>query len=73
MARKFKHETGKTVFEMLTELRLVKASELVTAGDMPISEIAEVCGYNTVSFFIAEYKKRYGITPRAHRNQRCGV
>lgn len=66
--RLFRKETGKTPIEMLIEMRLNKASDLILSTNLTVAEIAERCGYNTVSFFISEYKKRYGITPDAQRN-----
>lgn len=66
--RLFRKETGKTPIETLIEMRLDKASDLIISTGLTISEIAERCGYNTVSFFISEYKKRYGITPDAQRS-----
>ena len=62
--RLFRKETGKTPIDTLIEMRLAKASDLITTTDLTVNEIADKCGYNTVSFFISEYKKRYGITPR---------
>ena len=52
---------------MLVEMRLDRASDLVFTTDMSISDIAAACGYATVSFFISEYKRRFGQTPEAHR------
>jgi len=66
--RFFKKETGTTPFKMLSEMRLERASDLVVSTDMKINEIAESLGYNTLSFFISEYKKRFVLTPSAHRS-----
>ena len=65
--RFFKKETGMTPFKMLSEMRLDRASDLIASTDMKIYDIAESLGYNTLSFFISEYKKRFGLTPSAHR------
>ena len=65
--RLFRKNTGKTPIEMLVSLRMDKASDLVANTDIKICDIASMCGYNTVSFFIAEYRKRFGTTPEAHR------
>ena len=66
--RFFRKETGTTPFKMLSKMRLERASDLVVSTDMKINEIAEKLGYNTLSFFISEYKKRFGLTPSAHRS-----
>ena len=65
--RFFKKETGTTPFKMLNEMRLDRASDLIASTNMKIYDIAESLGYNTLSFFISEYKKRFGFTPSAHR------
>jgi AraC-like DNA-binding protein len=67
LSRLFRRETGKTPIETLIEMRLDRASDLIASTDLSISKIASECGYNTVSFFISAYKKRYGITPETHR------
>ena len=67
--RFFKKESGTTPFKMLNEMRLERASDLIASTDMKICDIANSLGYNTTSFFISEYKKRFGITPACHRSQ----
>lgn len=67
LLRLFRSETGKTPIDALIEMRLDKACDLVASTDLRISEIASECGYNTVSFFVSEYKKRFGTTPAVHR------
>jgi len=68
LIRLFKSETGKTPIEILIEMRLEKASDLIATTELSVNKVASECGYNTVSFFISEYKKRYGMTPQIHRS-----
>lgn len=67
--RLFRKNTGRTPIEMLVSLRLEKANDLVANTDIKICDIASMCGYNTISYFISEYKKLFGITPAMHRKQ----
>ncbi len=67
LVRTFKSKTGKTPIEMLISFRMDKACDLVLSTDMKISDISELCGYRVPSFFIAEYKKRFSVTPSEHR------
>lgn len=67
LIRLFKKETGSTPLKILSEMRLNRACDLLATTDMNIVEIASKVGYNTPSFFISEYKKRFGITPFMHR------
>ena len=68
--RLFRKETGKTPMKMLSEIRLDHGSDLLVNTELKINEIAAVCGYNSSSFFIAEYKKRFGQSPEAQRHMR---
>ena len=64
----FKKETGCTVLEYLTRVRMEKAKELVLQVPvLQIKEIAEQLGYNNVQGFIRHFKKYYGVTPMAYR------
>jgi AraC-like DNA-binding protein len=38
--------------DTLIEMRLERASDLITTTDLNIYEIASECGYNTVSFLV---------------------
>ncbi|MBR2466581.1 MAG: helix-turn-helix transcriptional regulator [Clostridia bacterium] len=67
LVRTFKSKTGKTPIEMLISFRMDKACDLVLSTDMKISDISELCGYRVQSFFIAEYKKHFSVTPSEHR------
>ena len=65
--RLFKSTYGKTPINVLIDLRMERASDLIANTNIPITDIAEACGYNSVSYFIAEYKKHFGITPLKQR------
>lgn len=67
LIRYFKKATGETPFSMLKEMRLNRACDLLSTTDIKVPAIALEVGYNSTSFFILEYKKRFGITPEAHR------
>jgi transcriptional regulator GlxA family with amidase domain len=42
---------------------------LVLESDMKISDICGNCGFNTLSFFIKQYKTKYRLTPLEHRKK----
>ena len=69
----FKEETGYTVLEYITAIRMGKAKELVLQGPgLKVKEIAEQLGYNNVQSFIRYFKKYYGETPMAYRKNADG-
>lgn len=60
----FKEFTGQTFSQYLTGLRMKHARQYLAQGDYTISQIAYMCGYNSVSYFIQTFKKIYGETPK---------
>lgn len=58
---------GETVAGVVWSARLHKAWRLLTDGQhplMPLSEIAQLCGFTDQSTFSRMFKRRYGISPR---------
>lgn len=64
----FKEESGFTVLEYITAIRMKKAKELLMyESSMKVKDIAETLGYNNVQSFIRFFKKHYNETPAAFR------
>lgn len=59
----FKDTVGKTPNEYLTEIRLVKAQELLI-NNKPVSMVAHEVGYEHASALSRVFRKRYGISPK---------
>jgi len=59
----FKEETGESPINHLIRIRLTKAQEMLSNGDMPIKVIASSVGYEDAYYFSKLYKKYYGIPP----------
>ena len=59
-----KKHTNSTPKLWIDTKRLQKAILLLKNTDKNISEIASECGYATPSWFIAQFKKEYGKTPK---------
>lgn len=68
--RLFRETYRKTPIQMLIHLRMELACDLISNTDLPIGQIAQRCGYASPSYFGAEYKKHYGVTPATHREKR---
>ena len=70
MHRIFKEAFGKNIYESIKSIRLQKAaSMLLTNKYSTISDVANECGYSSQSSFIKVFKERFGMTPKAWRNQ----
>ena len=63
---------GKTFKEYLTGVRLAKAHNILISTSLPITDVAVACGYSNLSYFISEYRKAYGKTPRDARKEFSG-
>ena len=64
LCQRFKEETGRTVLEYATEIRIERAKELLLTTRMTVREISEALGYSTSSSFIRRFKQITGETPR---------
>lgn len=65
----FKAETGSTVNEYITRIKLDEARRLLKVTDKPLHTIADQLGYATQSYFQNVFKKTEGITPTQYRKQ----
>lgn len=65
--RWFKRMTGTSPLAYLNERRLAAAAENLRETDDKILVIAENAGFENLSNFNRQFKKRYGVTPRAYR------
>lgn len=58
---------GHPLGEEIRRMRLEAAKELVAETDAPIAEIAESCGFTSVSHMALRFRERLGMTPLAWR------
>ncbi|WP_066191524.1 MULTISPECIES: response regulator transcription factor [Gracilibacillus] len=65
----FKEKTGINFSTYLTELRMIKAKEMLDDFHYKTYEISELVGYSSPKNFTRTFKKYYGITPREYRKQ----
>ncbi len=67
LCRKFKEETGETIFQYLTHLRIEAACKILRNTKRSISETAFRCGFNTVTHFNRKFKEIMGKSPKEFR------
>ena len=60
---------GHTLGEEIRQMRLTAAKELVAETDLPIADIAESCGFTSVSHLALRFRENLGMTPLAWRRQ----
>jgi AraC-like DNA-binding protein len=64
----FKQETGETIYNYLTNLRMERAAELLARTDDRLSDIAQMVGYQHENSFIRTFRKCKEITPGKYRD-----
>lgn len=70
LVRLFKDTYGQTPIKTLIDMRMERACDLITNTNTSICDIAVACGYSSASYFTAEYKKRFGVTPLKQRSNK---
>ncbi|HAF4752201.1 TPA: transcriptional regulator HilD [Salmonella enterica] len=56
---------GTTFSELYITARMNLASKLLRTGKYSVTNVAVLCGYDSVSYFIACFKRQFSITPLA--------
>ena len=69
LEQRFKTEMNKTIHQVIHEEKLKRAKHMLRFTDVSIQEIAEVCGYPSLQYFYAVFKKEYGQTPKEFRER----
>ena len=67
LSRLFKKETGESVTEHLTLLRIEKAKKLLKDDSLRLRDVAMAVGFNDVSYFSNTFKKIAGTPPTEFR------
>jgi AraC family transcriptional regulator len=68
--RAFKRTIGETPQGYITTRRLLRAQELMLAGDSALSEIAVMCGFSDQAHFCNRFRDFTGTSPAAWRRER---
>jgi LacI family transcriptional regulator len=67
LEQRFKEERGHSIHFEIHNEKLDKASKLLIETELPTSEVAQVCGYPSLQYMYAVFKKHYNQTPRDYR------
>lgn len=69
LQRLFKHQTGVSMGEWLSEQRLQRAAHLLANSYMSVKEIAHNVGYEHASSFTRAFERRFAQAPARYRKQ----
>ena len=64
----FKQETGHTIGEFLTQVRIDRAKEMLRDPQYKLYDICYAIGYTDPSYFTKLFKKMTGVTPSVYRD-----
>lgn len=67
--RKIRSTTGMSPTDFVKSIRLRKAAQLLSQGDMNIVEVAYSVGFNTPSYFTKSFKKMFGVLPTEYHSK----
>ncbi len=65
----FKREVGTSFVTYLNHFRINKAKNLLRMQDFKVNEVADMVGFNDVSYFIRQFKNDVGCTPNEYREK----
>lgn len=67
LIRLFKSHLGQSPYACLIDLRLRRAKILLASSSLPVSVIAEQCGFSNLSSFFHHFQQEQGCTPLQYR------
>ena len=67
--RQFRHYYHKTPSEFISDLRINYAANLLRNTDQPITQVALSSGFENLSYFYEQFKRRFGLTPARFRRE----
>ena len=68
LSRLYKTKTGQNLFDVINKMKLEKAKEYMSQGKR-IYEIAQMVGFDDVSYFSRVFRKYEGCSPREYENR----
>lgn len=73
ISRLIKEQTGKNYTELLMEMRVGKAVELLEHTNLYVYEIADRVGYHNLKYFYKVFKKATGGSPNDYRTKKESI
>lgn len=68
-SRFFSREVGRSFTAYVNDVRCSEASLRLRLTDRPVAAIAQACGFETMSNFNSQFRRRLGCTPRDFRRR----
>jgi AraC-like DNA-binding protein len=71
-AARFRTLTGDSPIRYVTRCRLIRAARRLRTSDAPLTEIADLAGYESEFSFSRAFKRAFGVAPGVYRSQDQG-
>lgn len=65
----FKRNTGFSIIDYYTNLKIERAKILIQEGEKSFSDIAELLGYSSIHYFSRAFKKKTGLSPTEYKSR----
>lgn len=69
LSRLFAKDLGTTISEYITRKKIETAAQMIQFSDYTALEISSFLGFSSQSYFIKQFKKHIGITPKEYRDR----
>lgn len=69
VSHQFKTQTGMSLREYLTKLRLKDAKSLLENSNLTVTDIAFTVGFGSSNYFANVFKKEIGMSPNSYRKE----
>lgn len=63
----FREVTGRSLHDFIISMRIDRAKELLSTGELSVKETAQVVGFEDQNYFSRLFKSRTGLPPREYR------
>lgn len=67
LSRIFKESTGETIIRTINKKRIEKAKAYLKETDLKVYEVADVLGFENVTYFSRFFKKHTGVSPKEYK------
>lgn len=68
LAHLFKEQVGDSIMNVVVGLRLQRATELLVATDLSVSQVAQSVGFESPHYFSRQFGQRFGQSPTRYRS-----
>ena len=70
LSRIFKESTGETIIRTINNKRIEKAKVYLAETDYKVYEIADILGFENVTYFSRFFKKHTGMSPKEYKEEK---